>query len=218
MNLLSFFIIIKIQVINAAASILDPSSICLKPIVNSSCNAVNNHLNFEFVRVTVVTSGSPAITELETLSGAISVFESKCEGNCQRLAYIIFHIIATTPPYVPTGQYALKITEENPNIFNEIVKIFNIYLANQTLGTVTPAVNYTNNCFYLVFPAEYNYIEQMAIIGYTDNAIAADYLQGVPPSTTITTVNLVSKLFIGPQNTFLTSITQSTVSTGITSM
>lgn len=184
---------------------------CLKTVDDCSGNLITKQLIFDFVQVTV--SPTTQIIQNEILKNAVVLYENMCDDTCQRFAYISINTSSTTPAYNPTLQYALKITAKTPDIFNEIVKIFNIYLLNTALVSGTFIANFINNCIYFTFPIDYKFNEQMVIIGFVDNATSANYILGLPPSTTIATVSLVSQIFFDPQDTYTTDIISTSATT-----
>lgn len=206
MGILIKYILIGIKLYGAVSSFFNPESVCLNPIDNDSCNLVTSQLNFEFVQVTILPDAR--ISQTAILENAIAIFESLCDSTYKKLAYILFDITNTIPAYNSNSRYALKITGKNTKNINKIVKIFNFYLVNETLSVFSTATpNFQNNCLYYIFTQNYNFNEQMAIIGFIDNATSASYTPGPPLTTDIAYVKLTSEVF-NNRNIFQTTITQ----------
>lgn len=102
--------------------------------------------------------------------------------------------------------YALKITGINTNNFSEIVNLFNLYFAIHNLNGVKFYYLFEKECIYVTFPGDYNFANQMVLIGNIGIANAAKYsiFTGLPNTTFIyedLIVNLTSEVFRGDNNT-----------------
>lgn len=211
MNILLAVLTLGIQFAGASLLNADLYPGCLKPISSNSENIVIDNLKLEFVEVVATpptpTTPGEVTTETAFVTKVLSIYENSLEGCKQRLAYIKFDTKSAEPAYVPASQYAIKVSGVTPQVFDDIVRFFNVYLAKQGLEPAFPAVNWEFGGFYLVFPAEYPFNEQMAIIAYTDYASCASYVNKDVDGVMKTEVTFTSEIFSSSNSTFVGSLT-----------